>query len=624
MAIDDHDNGISNPSSNRPFEDVLAAHISRRKVLTGSVAAAALTFVGSSAVDARGGGYGGGGYGYGGGGKNGPKIDFAPCPNPGGPNPTISDDYEWDVIIPWGSPLQPGGPDIAGGRPSSADEQLQQIGIGHDGMHFFPIRHRWDVGMLCINHEFGRDSHVLGKDSPESLEEVRISQAAHGVSVVKLRQEKARWRHGEYIHGKWKAVGSKKNRRITPNTPVEFDGPVAGHPILDNTAGNEPAGTVNNCANGYTPWGTYLTCEENFNGYFGSSLGENFEPSEAQARYGFSSGGFGYDWWKYDERFDVSNPNYANEHHRFGWIVEIDPMRPNSKPIKHTALGRFKHEGIALTVGKYGKVVGYMGDDERFDYIYKFVSAENWWWMNYNGRNPLSEGKLYVAKFEDDGTGEWLELTMDNPALAAKFPDQATLLAHARLAADILGATPMDRPEWTSVAPNGDVYCTLTNNSRRTEPNGPNPQAPNNDGHILRFNDSERHTGTTFTWDIFILASETRGTDYEFTDPDGLWVDPDGRVFIQTDGGQPSGNNQMLVANSKTGEVRRLFAGVTGDEITGIAYSPDRRTLFVNTQHPGNGNPDDTNFPVPGSGGPQIPRDATFVIWRKDGGIVGS
>ncbi len=621
----EHDEEISNPSSNRPFEDVLATHISRRKVLVGGAAAAAMTFVGSSTVEA---------HGRRGGGKRNPKIDFAPCPNPGGPNPTISDDYQYDVIIPWGSPLQPGGPDIAGGRPASEAEALQQIGIGHDGMHFFPIRHRNDLGFLCINHEFGFTSHVLGKPAPENLEDVRIMQAVHGNSVVKLRRGKSKWIHGKWENGKWvdgywkpgkwKAVGSKKNRRITPHTPVEFDGPAAGHPLLDNPAGNAPAGTLNNCANGHTPWGTYITCEENFNGYFGSTEGDAFVQTDRQARYGLSANGFGYNWHPYDERFDLSNPGYVNESNRFGWIVEYDPTKPNKKPVKHTAMGRFKHEGCAVTVGKGGRVVGYMGDDERFDYMYKFVSAENWWWMRYNGRSPFSEGTLYVARFDDDGTGQWLALTMDNPVLAAEFADQGELLMFARRAADLLGATPMDRPEWTSVAPNGDVYVTLTNNTRRTEPNAANPQAPNPDGHIIRLKDKRRHTGTSFKWEIFVLASETRGTDYEFTDPDGIWADPDGRVFIQTDGGQPSGNNQMLVANSKTGEIRRLFAGVTGDEITGIAYSSDRRTMFINTQHPGNGDPAATNFPVPGAGGAAVPRDSTFVITRKDGGIIGS
>jgi secreted PhoX family phosphatase len=246
--------------------------------------------------------------------------------------------------------------------------------------------------------------------------------------------------------------------------------------------------------------------------------------------------------------------------------------------------------------------------------------------MRARGVSPLDEGKLYVARFNDDGSGDWLELTVDNPVLAASFADQAEVLTYARVAADLLGATPMDRPEWTTVAPDETVYCTLTNNSRRDLADAANPLAPNPDGHIIRWKDSKRHTGETFEWDIFLIAKDTHGTDNEdtFSDPDGLWADPDGRLFIQTDGGQQKGlNNQMLVADTKTGELRRLFTGVSGDEITGIAITPDRRTMFINTQHPGNGDPSVTSFPAPlGSGA--VPRDCTFVITRKDGGIIGS
>ncbi|MEJ2516328.1 MAG: DUF839 domain-containing protein, partial [Gammaproteobacteria bacterium] len=254
------------------------------------------------------------------------------------------------------------------------------------------------------------------------------------------------------------------------------------------------------------------------------------------------------------------------------------------------------------------------------------------------GLSPLDHGRLYVAKFNDDGTGDWMELTIDNPVLAKKFKDQAELLTYTRLAADLLGATPMDRPEWTTVAPNGDVYCTLTNNSARLDigpipingrlvdsaPNASNPLAPNADGHIIRFRDDDQHTGTRFVWDIFIFARDTHGTEESFADPDGMWADPDGRLFIQTDGGQKDGlNNQLVIADADTREIRRLFTGVNSDEITGIAVTPDRRTLFINTQHPGNGDPSRTNFPA-ATDGVTIPRDTTFVITRKDGGIVGS
>ena len=462
-------------------------------------------------------------------------------------------------------------------------------------------------GVLVVNNEYGDNIVVLGKNTPSNLDEVRQSQYMHGVTIVEIQ------RTGKG-NGKWRTTGRHGlARRIHVNTPVAFSGPVAASPLLQNAANNPYQGTVNNCANGHTPWGTCLTCEENFNAYFGARA--PWTPNPMQRRYGMSAAS-SYGWHLFDERFDLSNPDYANEANRFGWIVEIDPARPHSQPVKRTALGRFKHEGIAIVEGPDGRIVGYMGDDERFDYIYKFVSADNWRVMRARGLSPLDHGTLYVARFDDAGTGEWLELTIDHPLIAAEFSTQAEVLTYARRAADLVGATPMDRPEWTTVAPNGLVYCTLTNNSNRGRSGVPgataaNPQAPNPDGHIIRWLDSDGHVGLTFQWEIFMLASATHGTEASFASPDGLWADPDGRLFIQTDGAQHDGlNDQMLVADIYTGEIRRLFEGVWGAEVTGIAVTPDRKTMFVNLQHP-----DPTANPG---------RDATIVIMRKDGGIVGS
>ena len=630
-VIDASGEEICNKTNNTPFEEVLKARVSRRAVLAGGLGLAALSFFEPRPAFSH-------GYQK----KWWNKwrrrlINFKPVPVElgTGPVPVISEDYEYQVLIPWGDPLQPGGPQYSGDpstRPT-ADEQLEQIGIGHDGMWFFPkeYRHhrygsfhnfhkkyrrkRCKQGMLAINHEFGRNTHVLGKSAPESLEDVRLSQHAHGVSVVEIKN----------IKGTWQQVKSKDARRIHVNSEVEFSGPVAGHPLLKNDANNKFQGTINNCANGYTPWGTYLTCEENFNGYFGAAGNDDWVPTtEEDQRYGFAANGFGYGWEDYDERFNLENPDYQNERNRFGWVVEIDPMNGKKKPVKRTAMGRMKHEGVAVTEGRGGRVVCYMGDDQRFDYIYRFVSAGNWRRMLRRGKSPLDYGKLYVAKFNDDGTGDWLELTIDNPVLAARFKDQAEVLTYARIAADLLGATPMDRPEWTTVAPNGDVYCTLTNNSRREVADAANPLAPNADGHIIKWRDSRKHTGKKFKWELFIVAETTHGTEDTFSDPDGLWADPDGRLFIQTDGGQKDNlNNQMLVADTRTGDLRRLFTGVTSDEITGITVTPCRTTMFINTQHPGNGDPTRTNFPAE-QDGKTIPRDCTFVITKKDGGIIGS
>ena len=633
-----HDDGSSNKSGNRFFEDILQVRMSRRTTLAGGAALSATGFLaalagnklfaqGAEAATAQ--GVGDSVSQVSGDAiaqarvRNRNLIKFPPVSpaDATGPIPSISSEYKFDVLIPWGTPIRPGGPEYDGDpntRPTSA-QQARQVGIGHDGMWFFPIGNGNDQGMLAINHEFGTNEHVLGKAAPASLEDVRLSQHAHGVSVVEIKKSR----------GKWQVVRSNKARRIHVNTPVAFSGPVAGSALLSTPAGNAPLGTVNNCANGKTPWGTYLTCEENFNGYFGAK--GTWTSTPEQARYGFSATGFGYGWQNFDDRFDLSNPNYANEENRFGWVVEIDPMDASQTPVKRTALGRLKHENAELVVGRGGRAVVYMGDDERFDYIYKFVSEGNWRAMRAQGISPLNKGKLYVAKFNDDGTGNWLELTISNPVLSAKFADQAEVLTYARLAGDALGATRMDRPEWISAAPNGDVYCTLTNNTRRTAQttNASNPQGPNPFGHIIKWRDTNSYVGLTFEWDIFVLATDTHAiAKSAFGSPDGLWADPDGRLFIQTDGTQPvvNGvqlNDQMLVADTKTGEIRRIFSGTAGCEVTGVTVTPDYRTMFVNLQHPGDGDPTVTNFPA-AQGSGKVPRDVTIVITRKDGGIIGS
>lgn len=615
-----HDERSSNTSTNREFSAVLEVNLSRRKALVGGLATAVSAFLAAPGVAlAARGGLAAANPGRG----PVPLIGFTPVPVAlaTGPVPQISPDYAYDTLVPWGDKLYPaqsatpydGDPAT---RPSAAD-QAELVGIGHDGMSFFPRGgHDNDEGMLAINHEFGINPHVFGKPLPTSLEDVRVSQHAHGVSVVALKK----------TAGKWRTVYSPNARRIHGNTPVEFSGPVAGHAVLQTPAGNPALGTLNNCANGHTPWGTYLSCEENFNGYFGVKAGGTWLRTPEQARYGFSAGGFGYGWHNFDPRFDLANPAYRNEENRFGWVVEIDPNDGTQAPVKRTALGRFKHEGAEMVVGRGGRAVVYMGDDERFDYIYKFVSDGNWQSMRARGVSPLDEGRLYVARFNDDGTGNWLELSIDNPVLAARFTDQAEVLTYARIAGDLLGATRMDRPEWTTIAPDGHVYCTLTNNTARTAPDAANPLAPNPDGHIIRWLDSDQHVGLDFTWDIYILARDTHGAGDErtFSSPDGLWADPDGRLFIQTDGTQKKGmNDQMLVADSAGSEIRRMLSGVTNCEVTGIACTPDRRTMFVNLQHPGDGNPSLTNFPAPQGSG-RIPRDVTLVIMRKNGGIIGS
>jgi hypothetical protein len=401
--------------------------------------------------------------------------------------------------------------------------------------------------------------------------------------------------------------------------------------------GREVLGTFNNCANGATPWGTYLTCEENFNGYFGTD-NTLFVPTDLMKRYGVAATNAGNAWYKVDKRFDLAeNPNEPN---RFGWVVEIDPTDPGSTPVKRTALGRMKHENAAFTDAADGRAVVYTGDDQRFERLYKFVSARPWTTMRKEGVSPLDEGTLYAARFDADGTGAWL------PLVAGPLGDTASILIDTRGAAAAAGATPMDRPEWVAVHPTlpGVAYGTFTNNTDRVETVAPNPRAANRNGHILRWqNTGGDHAATTFVWSVYALAGTGLGTGDgstiapadAFGSPDGLAFDADGRLWIQTDGGQPDArvdgvaikqNNQMLVADPATGDLRRFLVGPKGCEITGWTTTDDRRTLFVNIQHPGEnapaGNPAGEST-WPDRGGAR-PRSATVAIRRIDGGLVGS
>ena len=612
INFDSEDIG-SNNSNNRSFDDVLTSFVSRRSVLAGGLATAAFVFAGASSAKAASAVEPTRRTASGVVARKRPPIEFTSIPLQNSPMPTIAPEYQYKVLLPWRTRLDGKG-EFAYGL--SSDQQALSAGLGHDGMHYFGDDRK---GMLAVNYEYGTTQHALGKAVPTSLEEVRISQHLHGVGVFYI----------ESGPQGWSTKKDKRNRRIHVNTLVEFSGPAANSDLLKNSAGNEPQGTLNNCANGYTPWGTYLTCEENFNGYFGSS-DPAWKASAEEARYGVTSNGFGYEWHKFDARFDRSQPGYQNEINRFGWVVEIDPENPKAKPVKRTALGRVKHEGAEVVVGKGNRVVVYMGDDERFDYIYKFVSARDYKKMIAAGKSPLDEGTLYAARFNDDGTGNWLELSPRNPALSSWTIDK--ILVHTRLAADLAGATKMDRPEWISTGADGWQYGTLTNNSNRGRTGQPgvnaaNPIPQNTDGHIIRWKDSDGNLGGTFQWNLFLISRETFDEGGQmFGSPDGIWADPDGRIFILTDGAQPGRNNdQMLVADSKTKEVKRIFTGVAGCEVTGVAVTPNRKTMFVNLQHPGDGDPKVTNFPAAFSGaaGP-VPRDCTIVITRKDGGIIGS
>ena len=641
--FDDQEN--TNPSPNPRFSDQFSAAWSRRQALKmGGLSAAAWFLAGPLSGCASQGK------------SKGPLLGFKPVAASSADTVVVPEGYRAQAFVPWGTPLFSNGPGATwrGDGSESAADQARQVGDNHDGMHYFPLTHTArPEGLLVMNHEYttvikGQYMTLFGSPrAAQTADQVNKAIHAWGCSVLHVRQA---------LNGEWQLVlDSKYNRRITADTPMRLSGPAAGSPLLRTRAdpsGRLVLGTLNNCGNGFTPWGTYLTCEENFNGNFGSSAGPQPDTrTAAQKRYGIPSGPSAYGWERHHARFD--HRKEPNESNRFGWVVEIDPFDPESTPIKRTALGRFKHESAAWTLSRDGRVVVYMGDDQADDYIYKFVSDQPYRPNEpQENRNLLDSGRLYVARFdagvEGQGRGEWLLLDKTrNPALRSdeRFADQAEVLIHARLAADQVGATPMDRPEWVTVHPQtGEVYCTLTNHAQRTTPNAANPRIQNIYGHIIRWReDLGDAAATTFEWDLFALAGNPTLVQHQntpragstnihaantFNSPDGLAFDAQGRLWIETDGNYDNsgdfanqGNNSLLCADPQTREIRRFMVGPKGCEITGIAFTPDHRTLFVNVQHPGEKGPGTSHWP---EGGQALPRSATVVIQKEDGGVIGS
>ena len=649
----DFDHEDSNRSNNRYFGDVLEVNLRRRSLLKGSIGLAV-----TAGLFAK---------GMGGGllptahAMDSIPLGFQAVPMGIADTIVVPTGYTATPAFAWGEPIISPFPAYKEDGSNTADDQRRQIGMHHDGMHYFPLGEGEEVnrrGLLAINHEYVQQNTI----NPEGVEfvggQTRDPFAAlkeihaHGVSIFEIARSNV---------GQWSIVRSRFNRRIHAGTVMDIRGPARGHDKMRTAfspSGTRTRGTINNCAHGYSPWNTYLTCEENWAGYF---VNRDSERPREQTRYGTGATSR-YQWETVERRFDTTpagdNPrrDYRNNTNTMGWIVEIDPFSPNSRPVKRTALGRFAHEGLVFAAAVEGEpMVAYSGDDARFEYIYKFVSKDVYRAGKTDG-SILDEGTLFAARFNDDGTGEWLALDHDDASFQAAadaagvgFTDQGDVLINTRLAADVVGATRMDRPEWGAVDPNsGQVYFALTNNTRRTEAqvDAANPRAANANGHIVRWLESGARS---FDWDIFVLAGppdassdpngESLTDDSSFASPDGLWFDNSGLLWIQTDmsGGQllgsdgqltgAFGNNQMLVANPATGEIKRFFVGPVGCEVTGVITTPDRRTMFVNIQHPGEQGPIpegldySSNWP---DGGNARPRSATVIITKDDGGIIGT
>lgn len=636
----------SNASANPTMGDVIAARLARRDVLRGALATVALAGVSPFALDAATAQ------------TAASRFAFKEIEAGTDERHHVAEGYDADVLIRWGDAVLPDAPAFDPTKQTAA-AQKRQFGYNNDYIGYIPMPGAADPsahGLLVVNHEYTNEELMfpgLGKQQTKSVgfagmtpELAAIEKAAHGGSVLEIRK----------TNGKWAVVeGSKYARRIDAETPMTLSGPVAGHPRVRTSAdpdGRNVLGMMNNCAGGVTPWGTWLSCEENFNGYFwGTSKGHADEAK--LKRYGAPANQ--YAWGKFEARFDVAKE--PNEINRFGWVVEIDPMDPASTPKKRTALGRVKHEGAEGVLNGDGRYVVYCGDDERFDYVYKFVTEGR---FNPADRaanmDLLDAGTLYVAKFNADGSGEWLPLVYgEGPLTAANgFASQADVLIDTRLAGDALGATKMDRPEDVEANPKtGKVYVALTNNTRRTaeQVDAANPRAKNAFGHILELTPAGGdHAATSFRWEVLVQCGDhtvkTTGATFHpattkdgwFGMPDNVAVDPAGRLWVATDGnsqaktGRCDGLWAVETEGPLRGASRHFFRVPAGAELCGPRFTPDGETLFLAIQHPGEGDGSDPKSGVyenPATRWPDFkadmpPRPSVVAITRKGGGKIGA
>ncbi|XVJ70386.1 MAG: PhoX family phosphatase [Rhizobacter sp.] len=645
-----------NTSGNASFNQVLDARLSRRSMLRGGMGTAGAAVLGTWGLAACGGG-----------GDDAPavvndvpavvtpastttisKLNFTAVPKNVLDVVTVPTGYSTSVLIALGDPLTAATPAYKNDGTDTGFET--RSGDHHDGMEYFGLSadgSKRDAagserGLLVMNHEALTDQflHAAGVTAnPRPASETDKEVPAHGVSILEVRKTAGKF---SYVQA------SSYNRRVTPLTPIQISGPARGNALMKtkfSTDGTSTRGTINNCGTGYTPWGTFLTGEENWAGYFTRSATDNAARTGVDAkgvaslnRYGRAQGAASRHGWettgaddKY-VRWNISKigtsvdgtDDYRHELNGQGYIVEIDPYDATQAIKKRTGLGRFAHESASfgkLTAGK--PVAVYQGDDSRGEYIYKFVSNANWDNADFSPANRittgdkyLDSGKLYVAKFNADGKGSWIELSISNPLISGyatyTFADQGDVVINARLAADAVGATKMDRPEWCAVHPTtGEIYYTLTNNSnRKVQPaagqfalDSANPRAysdsfaggaagsPGNiNGHIIRMReDADNSAATTFSWDVYLFGAESGASassinlsaltaDQDMSSPDGLWFSQATKLcWIQTDDGSYTDvTNCMMLA---------AVPGTVGDGAkTTLSYTrTDGTTLTVDT-----------------------------------------
>ncbi|MFY0409101.1 PhoX family protein [Solicola sp. PLA-1-18] len=639
-----------NTSGNEHFSDVLARSMARRTLLRASAVTGAGALVAGTPLAAAATGRGGR--------DDLSRLAFTPVPPNVVDDVVVPEGFRADVVVRWGDPILPGAPAFDVDR-QSARSQARQLGYNCDYLTVLDGATR-DRGVMVLNHEYTNEELMFPTGRYTSREVAEIAIQAHGLSVVELERagRGGRWRTRDLRR-------ARLNRRVTMTTPFEVTGPAAGDVRMRTRAdkrGRQVLGTLNNCSGGQTPWGTTLHGEENIDQYFDLSGERDPRYQASYDRYGFD----GVDtrgWSEVDERFDLSRE--PHEPFRFGWVVELDPSNPRSTPRKRTMLGRCKHEGANVIVTPDGRVAAYTGDDERGEYVYKFVSRDRV--ARGKGRKArehnltlLDHGTLHVGVFDGDGAddgqydgrGRWVPLTSDTRSFVAGM-SVADVLIDTRIAADRVGATRMDRPEDIEPNPvNGRIYCALTNNADRgtkfpTSEAAPlassmvreSPTAPltsatgNRNGYVLEIReDGDDQTSTSFSWLLFLVCGDPDAPETYFggypkdrvspiSCPDNVTFDRRGNLWISTDGnalGAHDGFFAVPVAGPERGHVRQFLSVPTGAETCGPFLTDDGRSAFVAVQHPGE--VDGATFESPGSTWPHtdpFPRPSVVCVSRR-------
>lgn len=656
-AFEAFDDIPTNPDPRRTIGDVINARYHRREVLRGVLGVSASTaLLGTAALlspDRAAAS------------PTASRYSFEELPAGNDETHHVADGYDAQILLRWGDPVTADAPEFDVMNQTAA-AQLGQFGYNNDYVGFVPLDDSGTRGLLCVNHEYTNEEVMfpgLGRQDIAdfkgmTLELIDIEMAAHGGTVVEIAKDAA---------GKWSVVrDGRMNRRITPlDTAMTLSGPAAGHPRLktgDDPTGTKVIGTLNNCAGGMTPWGTWLMAEENFHGYFWTDkLDADGRPDlsaqpEARQMKRYGVPGRWYAWGTRHDRFNIDKePNMPN---KFGWVVEVDPKDPTSTPVKRTALGRFRHEGAETCISSDGRLVIYMGDDNRFDYLYKYVSggtvSEN---LSENAA-LLDDGTLYVARFDEDATVTWMPLVHGHGPLTPEngFNDQGDVMIDTRLAADLLGATPMDRPEDAQPRGDGTAYVVLTNNSRRKKDqvNAANPRAKSRFGHIIEIREAGgNHAAPHGTWSILVKCgdpsvSEVGAQWNPETSPDGWFASPDncafdaeGRLWVATDQGarwsktgKSDGFYGLETDGAARGTAKLFFRCPIGGEMCGPCFTDDGETLFLAVQHPGTdgtrtfaGFERHSTFEDPATRWPDFdprmpPRPSVVVVTKKGGGRI--